>query len=360
MLRFDSQMLNNFRHTPNDAMKLINDNGGMALRMIMDSARLDADETYFFARQLEYFKKRSADVLYPEFLGSWICPVSNEADTGSENITYAQYEGIGAASVINNEAKDYKNIEIRSKEFTQPARTIGVSIKWNIQELRAAALKAKRGNTQAGKGATERKTDWAIKSIREKEERIIAQGDDDFGLIGFYNNSKIQEMTSGAGANQIKLDGSGNKANWTTKDALKVIRDFNQVVNYIPDQTHGVHKVNTVLMPVKYRSHLQTLQVPNTNTSVLAYLQSVHPGVEVVAYPRVNLAAARTGGALTEDWVIAYQREPSILTQEIPQTIEVLPPLQVGHGAFEAAVRERHAGIMIYYPKACLRVKISR
>ena len=357
-LRFDSHMLNQYRHTRNDAIKLIHDNG---LRMIMDSARLDADETYFFARQLEYIKKRSSDVLYPEFLGSWICPVSNEADTGSENITYAQYEGIGAASVIDNEAKDYKNVEIRSKEFTQPARTLGVSIKWNIQEIRAAALKAKRGNTQAGKGATERKTDWAIKAIREKEELIIAQGDDDFGLIGFYNNSNLHEMTSAAtGDDKIFTDGTGTKANWLVKDADKIIRDFNKIVNYIPTQTQGVHKVNTVIMPVGYYAHLTTLRVPNTNTSVAAYLQSVHPDVEIVAYPRINLAAARTGGNLTEDWILAYQREPSILTQEIPQTIEVLPPLQTGHGSFEAAVRERHAGVIVYYPKACVRVKLSR
>ena len=357
-LRFDGRFLNQFKHTRNDAAKLIHDNN---LRVIMDQNRMDADETYFFARQLEYVKKKSADTLYPEFLGSWICPVSNEADTGSENVTYQQFEGVGQASVIDNEAKDYKNVEIRAREFTQPARTLGVSIKWNLQELRAAALKAKNGNTQAGKGATERKTDWAIKAIREKEELIIAQGDSQFGLIGFYNNTNLYEMTSAAsGDDKIFTDGQGTKANWLVKDADKIIRDFNKIVNYIPTQTHGVHKVNTVIMTVGYHAHLNTIRIPNTNTSVLSYLQSVHPDVEVVGYPRINLAAARTGNTLNEDWILAYQRDANILTQEIPQTLEVLPPLQVGHGAFESALRERHAGCMIYYPKACVRVKLSR
>ena len=357
-IRFDSRFLSRFRHTRNDAARMIHDNG---IRFFMDSGRLDADETYFFARQLEWVKKQTKDVLYPEFKGSWICPVSNEADTGTETITYGQYEGVGKASVVDRRTKDYKKVEIRKKEFSQPVRTLAMSIDWSLQELRNDAMRAKNGNTEAGKSATERKTDWAIKGIREKEEEIIAKGDSDFGLIGFYNNSNIYEMSTGATVDQIKADGTGNKANWLVKDADKIIRDFNQIVNYVPTQTKGVHTINTVLMTNGYYARIATLRIPNTNTSVLAYLKSVHPDKEIVAYDRVNLAAAGyDSGTPTEDWIIAYHRAPTILQQEIPQVIEVLPPLQTSHEEFESAVRERHGGILIYYPKACVRAKITR
>ena len=362
-LRFDTRFLSRFKHTRNDAARMIQDNG---IRFFMDTGRLDADETYFFARQLEYVKKQTKDVLYPEFKGSWICPVSNEADTGTETITYGQYEGVGKASVVDRRSKDYKKVEIRKKEFSQPVRTLAMSIDWSLQELRNDAMRAKNGNTEAGKSATERKTDWAIKGIREKEEEIIAQGDADFGLIGFYNNTNLYEMLiTSTGEAKIAKDGSEGaataSASWLYKNADEIIRDYNQLVNYIPTQTKGVHTVNTVLMSNGYYARIATLRIPNTNTSVLAYLKSVHPDKEIVAYDRVNLAAAgHAAGAPTEDWVIAYHRAPTILQQEIPQVIEVLPPLQTSHEEFESAVRERHGGILIYYPKACVRAKYPR
>ena len=358
-MRFDSKMLGVFKETRNDAARLIVDNG---LKPLLDAAHLDADETYFFARQLEFVKKRSYDVLYPEFKGDWICPVSNEADTGTENITYKQYEGVGEASIINNASRDYKNVEIREKEFTQPVRSIGVSIKWTLQELRRDALKAKFGNNSAGKTATQRKTDKAIQAIRQKEERIIAAGDATAGLVGFYNSDKISEIPTGAGVNQIKADGTGNKADWMTKDADKLIRDFNIIVNYVVNNTKGVHDINTVLLSNEYNTRLATVRIPNTNTSVLTYLLSVHEGkgLEIVPYDRVNLAAAGADtGTLTEQWIMAYDRSPNTLTQEIPQPLEIFPPRLVAHGEYEAGLHERHGGIQIYYPKACVRAKIT-
>lgn len=344
-MRIDSNLLQTFQLNKNDAMDMVHKQG---VRKFYDAAILDANETVYFARELEFVKKRSYDVLYPEYKAPFFVPISSDGDPGEDKATYEQYDRQGVAAVINNEATDYPNVEISKKQFSNNVKTLGNYVQWNLQDLQRWAYASRSGKVSSGRSYTQRKTDAGVKGIREKEEQIVAQGDSNAGLVGFYNNSNLTTVT-------VANDGTGQKRGWSLKDNDKIIRDFNLIVNRVQTETNSVHKANTVILSTDYYTLLNTNRISNTNVTVLSFLMDAHKdkNLKVFAYDRVN-----NGVASGSERVIAYQREPNILTQEIPQPLQILPPQQVAT-AFRVYLRERHGGVFLYYPKACARAVID-
>ena len=76
------------------------------LRVIENSGHMDANESIFFARQLEYVKAQTYDIKYPAMNALNLFPVDTSAGAGAKTITYRQYDSVGAAKVIANYAQD--------------------------------------------------------------------------------------------------------------------------------------------------------------------------------------------------------------------------------------------------------------
>jgi hypothetical protein len=76
-----------------------------------EELRQDAKFTAVLAKQLEYVKSRTYDIVYPQFKGRMLVPVSNEADTGAETITYQQWDQFGIANILANYADDIELVD---------------------------------------------------------------------------------------------------------------------------------------------------------------------------------------------------------------------------------------------------------
>jgi hypothetical protein len=64
------------------------------------TTQLDAGESFFFARELEYIKSKSYDIEFPDMKAFKHIPISTEAGDGAQSITYAQFEEVGLARII--------------------------------------------------------------------------------------------------------------------------------------------------------------------------------------------------------------------------------------------------------------------
>ena len=78
---------------------------------------LDANESAFFQRELEYVKSNTYDVKYPELKARRLFPLNPEVDPGATKITYQQYDQTGIAKIIANYADDLPRADIKGKEF---------------------------------------------------------------------------------------------------------------------------------------------------------------------------------------------------------------------------------------------------
>ena len=300
------------------------------LRAIEATGRFDANEGIFFARQLEYVKSRTYDIKRVPLNAMRLLPVSTETPEGATTITYRQYDGVGMAKIIANYANDLPRADVTGKEFTSPIRTIGDAYGYNTQEVRSAMF--------AGVPLESRKAMMAVRAQEELVNSLAFTGDADHGLPGLISNTNIPEVT-------IAADGTGASKTFASKTADKIVRDVNALINKVITQSKGVHRVNQVWMPVEQYALIATTQnSAASDTTILEFLQKVHPGVSFEQV--VELDGAGAGGA---DRMYAFEMSAENITLEVPMMIKQLTPQQQGL-EFVVPVESRFGGVICYYP----------
>lgn len=302
------------------------------LRAISSSGRLDANESVFFARQLEYVKSQTYDIKRVALGAFLLMPVSTAIPEGATTHTYRQYDSVGMAKVIANYANDLPRADVTGKEFTNPIRSIGNMYGYNVQEVRSAMF--------AGVNLNGKKALAATRAHQEKINALAFSGDADHGLPGLLNNANIPEVT-------LAADGTGASKAFSTKTADKIVRDINALINKIIVQSKGVHRANQVWLPIEQYALISTTQNSTaSDTTILEFLQKNHPGVSFKQVVEIDGAGA--GGA---DRMYAMENSAENWQLEIPMMIRQYAPQQKGL-EFEIPVESRFAGVIIEYPLA--------
>jgi len=302
------------------------------LRVIENSGRFDANESIFFARQLEYVKSQTYDVKRIQLNALTLMPVSTEIPEGATTHTYRQYDSVGMAKVISNYANDLPRADVVGKEFTSVIRSLGNAYGYNVQEIRSAMF---AGINLSGKRAMA-----ATRAQQELVNKLAFSGDADHNLPGLLNNANIPEVT-------LAADGTGSSKTFAAKTADKIVRDVNALINKVITQSKGVHRVSEVWMPVEQYALIATTQNSTaSDTTILEFLQKVHPGVTFRQV--VELDGAGVSGA---DRMYAIENSRENWQLEIPMMIKQYSPQQKGL-EFVIPVESRFAGVIIEYPLA--------
>lgn len=303
------------------------------MRAIESTGRLDANESVFFARQLEFIRPKAYDIKRAKLSAMELFPVDTSTNPGAEYITYRQYDTVGIAKVIANYADDLPRADVLAKEFTSPVRGIGDSYGYSIQEIRAAQF----GNVDLNS----KKQAAARRAHDELINRLAWFGDTVSGLPGFLSNSNIPGYT-------IPADGTGSSKLFSTKTPDQIIRDMNGIVNSVFVTSKGVHRPNELWMPhAQYTFISSTPRSSTSDTTILDYFLANNPFVQRVI-PVLELAGALAGPLDTmiaaDNSIDNYQLNIAMLfMQHAPQqrNLEFVIPCE-----------SRFAGITIEYPLA--------
>ena len=295
------------------------------------SVNLDAGETIFFARELEFIKSKSYDVIYAELKARSLIPISFEAGPGAESITYSQYDQLGVAKLIANYANDLPRADIKGKQFTAPVRSLGASYGYNLQEVRAAKL--------VGKPLEQRRANAAKRAILQLENTILFFGSADEGLVGFLNNVNVPTVS-------IPADGTGSVTQWSAKTADQILRDMNLIANTPFNTTKGVEQPSTMLLPLtQFTLVSSTPRSAISDVTILEFFLKNNPFIEEVEWVN-ELVGIGAGGS---DRCVVYDRDQDKLTGEIPQDFEQLPVQEEGL-EFQIPCHSRCGGVLTYYP----------
>lgn len=299
------------------------------LRAIEATGRFDANESVFFARQLEYVKAKTYDIKRAPLNAMRLFPVSTETPEGATTITYRQYDGVGMAKIIANYANDLPRADVTGKEFTSPIRSIGNAYGYNTQEIRSAMF--------AGVPLNAKKATQVTRAQEELVNQLAFAGDADHGLPGLLSNTNIPEVT-------LAADGTGSSKTFATKTADKIVRDVNSVINKVLTQSKGVHRANQVWMPLEQYALLATTQNSTaSDTTILDFLRQVNPGVTFEAV--IELDGAGASGA---DRMMALENSIENWQLEIPMMARQYAPQQQGL-EFVVPVESRFGGVLIEY-----------
>jgi len=298
---------------------------------VIHSQNLDASETAFFARELEYVKAKTYDIRFAPMKALQLLPVSSDAGEGAESITYRSFEETGMARIISSYADDLPRADVRGQEFISPIRSIGESYGYSHQEIRAANM-ANRPLQTMQAAAARRANDQLV-------NKLAWFGDDNYNLLGLLNNPNIPSTT-------VPNDGTGPSTLWINKTPDQILRDLNQITNSILDTTKGVEVPNTVIMPnAQYSLIASTPRSSTSDTTILEFFLMNNPYVKKVDWVP-ELAGAGTGGS---DVFVAYDNSPDKLELQIPMPFRQYPP-QERNLNFEIPCESRFGGLLVYYP----------
>lgn len=302
------------------------------LRVLENSGRFDANESVFFARQLEYVKSKTYDIKRVDLSAFNLMPISNDIPEGANTMTYRQFDIVGMAKIIANYANDLPRADVVGKEFTTPIRSIGNSYGYNTQEIRAAQF--------AGMNLNAKKAAAATTVHMQTINKLAFFGDTEYGLPGFLTNANIPAVV-------LAADGTGSSKTFASKTAAQIVRDVNSLINAVTVQSNGVHRATEVWLPIAaYAQMMSTQNSTASDTTVLGFLRNNFPGVE---FKQVfELAGAGAGGT---NRMYAMQNNSDNWQLEIPMMIKQYSPQQQGL-EFVVPVESRFAGVIIEYPLA--------
>ena len=294
-------------------------------------------------RELDHVKAQSYDVEYPELTALHLFPQSSEADPGAETITYYTYDKTGLAKIIDNYSTDLPRADVTGKPSFAKIKSIGDSYGYSAQEMRASRL--------AGKSLDARKGESARYQIDALTNKIAWCGDEESGLMGVLSDGQnIPLYTIGANAS--------GKTKWAEKSADEILADVNGMAKQVAKITKNVERPDTLCVPADVFMDISTRRIPDTSTTVLAFIQEHAPYIKnVVSTAELDADSPETNpyatGGNPQGVAFLFKNDPRKLTLENPMPFYQYP-LQVEKLETIILCEARTAGVIVYYPLSAL------
>lgn len=296
-----------------------------------DIYKLDANESAFFKRQLEFIKSQTYDTKYKELKATLLIPVSTEAPNGADTITFRRFSKVGFAKIVADYANDFPRVDIFGEEVQVPVRSIGDSYGYSIKEIRRAQM--------AGLNLNQRRAETARRAIDEKINDVAFSGDTDYNLQGLIDYPGTTEYT-------IPADGTGSSKLWSTKTPDQIVRDVTGLLDAIVDPTNGREAPDTLLLPItQFLLIANTRMTDGNDKTIMTYIKQNNPFINTIEW----ITELKSAGASSTDRMMMYTRDPRNLTLEIPQPFEQFTPQQKGM-EFEVPCHAETGGVIVYYP----------
>lgn len=297
---------------------------------------LDSGDTIFFKRELERIKAELYMVEYQELMARQLFPVDNTGGLGIKSTTIRVFDKVGMAKIIASYAADLPRADISAREINCPVVPIGTSFGFTVEEIAAAR--------HVNRPLDSMKGDAARRAFEEKLNDIAFGIDSEgtaAGLTGLLSNTNIPT------ANVV--NGASGFPDWDNKTPDEILFDVNDMFADMRTTTLNKERPNTLLLPIKQWNRITaTPRSANSDTTILAYLVRNSPYLasedDVISVP--ELGGAGTGGV---DIMIAYDRNPRKLVQDVPWELQFLPVQERGLEFVTPAIGKL-GGLNFYYP----------
>lgn len=294
--------------------------------------RVDAGETAIIARQLEYMRAKSTDVVYAESKALRLIPVASDIPDGAGSFVVQQWDMAGTAKIISNFADDLPKVSLLAQERAQIIQTVGNAYDYSIEELKASAFS---GVPLQAKKAS------ACRMIHERTlDELAAVGDTDANLPGFINNVNVPLVTP--------ING-----NWdgVATTGPKIIEDMYELEWSIWTVSKELFAPTDLLMSTGTYKLIATKEYVNASgnglgKSILSvFLENSKFIKNVEPWHKLDLADAEGNGPR----LVAYRKDPTVVELVLPRPFTQEPP-QARNLTFVINCHSRIGGVQVNYP----------
>lgn len=333
-------------HYDKKDVKTLRGSSVMDAILASEGTRFDGDEdaSVFFARELDYVKTQSYDVEYPELTALNNFPITSEADPGAETVTYYTYDKTGTAKVIQNYSTDLPRADVNGKPSFAQVKSLGDSYGYSAQEMRASRL--------AGKSLDVRKGESARFQIDSLNNAIAWKGDEESGLMGVLSEGQSVPLYA------IGVGKVSGKTKWTEKTADEILDDVNGMAKQVARVTKNVERPDTLCVPSEVYMDISTRRIPDTSTTVLAFIKEHSPYInDIIPASELDADSVETNPYAAEKdgqgVVFLYTNNERKFSLENPMPFYQYP-LQVQGLETIIPCEARTAGVIFYYPFSAL------
>lgn len=278
-------------------------------------SRLDAGESAFFLRELEFIDQQAYKIRYPALLARQIIPAYAGVPEWAHAVTYRQYDQFGIAKLIANAADDLNMAEATGAEFTSLVKPLGIGYGYDIFEIQAAAAQGRpldQLRAAAARYAAESAVDLALaqgKMLMPTGTPVAIPG-----MLGLYNQTGTTSFTAGTKALGGTTWGSIASPNASGDE---VAADIMGIANNLFLATNQIWAKFRIVLPISQYNYAATKRLGSvSDTTALAFAKANCPYIEdVIPWWQ---ASANT--------MIAFPNDPMVVGAVVNQEWTVTPP----------------------------------
>lgn len=297
---------------------------------------LDAQDALSFAVQQatyieqEVYSTPLVDIVYPD-----LAAVDSSAPEWSPSVTFFSMDQVGRAEWFSAQADDVPLADVTRTKYEQPVELAAIGYEYNIEELSVASILGQ--NISAERGLAARR------AAEEFVQNVFFNGDVDKGWTGLLNQTNAVSQTAAAGGGGTRL--------WSDKTATEILSDVTAAYKAVLDQTKGLERPDTMLLPLSSLTSLSTTIIDGTATSVLDVIQRMNPYTALTGMP-LRIRGLIQLETVSKGRAVLYSRNPQVLKLHLPMSHRFTDVWRVGPLRYAVPGIFRTGGLDVRRPKA--------
>lgn len=309
---------------------------------------LDADQTIFFARELELIDRTLYEVKYPALEAEMLLPTRKSIPLGVDTYTWRIFDGKGEAQPSSSSEEAVPMTDVSGSEQNDKLQSFALGYGWTLDELDSARF--------AGMPLDTMRADRCRRKLAEQLNKMALLGYAPKGIVGLFNLANTLAYTvpaTGAG-------GAGSSKRWVDKSPQQILLDLFTMVDSIPNSTidieGGANVPMRMAMPKSTKRLLSTIYMTlggvTTAQTVLQTFMAQRPNVEIVGANYLDTAGALSvTSTQTAARIVVY--DPTMVTWLKCLDFQQMPVEQKGF-RFAIPCRCRGGGVITQFPKSIL------
>ncbi|TKT79982.1 DUF2184 domain-containing protein [Aquamicrobium sp. LC103] len=278
---------------------------------------------------------------YPTFdYGSHV-PVITEGNEWAIGTMFFTVDIAGEAKFISGAANDIPFSSATRDQHSHDFAMIGAGWEWNLEEVNQSSL--------YGIPLTDTKAMASSQAIERLLNGIAMSGSAEKNWTGFVNDPTVPRV-------DVAADGSSSSTFWADKDNDQILRDINDLIGSVRDNTSEIEWIDSLRLPPSAFRLLNNrrLGAGDGVLNLLDYLRknnvyTAETGQQLDIRPLRELASASQDGG---GRMMVYRRDPEVVRFHLPMPRRVLQPRPKSIMAFEQGVIARTGGTEWRLPAA--------
>ena len=291
------------------------------------ASRFDANETIFFARELETIDPTIYMTMFAGLVGRKLIPLIPNVDPLDLTYTYRMWAVTGRSRVGGPNSNDDGVVGIQATEASTPIKSIPVEYGWTVDEIKQAAKK--------GVSLDMLTVQAAMAQVARKVDDMLALGEPLTTIGGLLNNATIYADNLIVATTKT---GTGNQWGPASLPA-EHLADLNNIVSgtrfrlkqasMAPggNGTPAFDRFVVGLGSTEYSIAASEPRSTTSDTTTLQYALRNNPWIESIEeWWKLDTCDPSTSTPM----IICYPRDPMALGAVIPREFESLPPQEQG------------------------------